>query len=211
MREYARYVKAYNVRTYVYRDIARFLARAKNVRYGILTKCVCIIPGRRVKMFRVLEGYLYLFSMNDMKNVYMYLKKNSLCDEQVNVIDLVNNTLELEMYSIRFSENAKKVVIRPSKRLLKFQLENVIRVASQRAKYIVIYISRVNKEVRRIKNLLSDVYIEYEVLFRLQRKIEKEVIKQMCSMYAMSKSQAQHIYATKFTHLINQKKRSKPN
>jgi len=169
-----------------------------NYRYGLLSKDGYIIkPTKNIVAIPLIDGVLYLFKHQTKKEALEEALKNSLVDHHQFIrknLKHLNQSIKLELYTVRYDEKLKRVVIQPNKKYLKFLIRELHKTTHTKYPYRRIWFGKVNRIMRHLKRLKENSFMTNEQEKAIQLKARRWIIEGLTSIYHLKKKEAIEVY-----------------
>ncbi len=169
-----------------------------NYRYGLLSKDGYIIkPTKNIIAIPLIDGVLYLFKHQTKKEALEDALKNSPVNHHQFIkknLKHLNQAIKLELYTIRYDEKLKRVLIQPNKNYKNFLLKELHKTTHTKYPYRRIWFGKVNRIMRYLKRLKEHSFMTNEQERAIQHKARKWIIEGLTSIYGMKKKEAVEAY-----------------
>lgn len=188
-----------------YEELIRALKQKNKYRYGFLgSKNPIIVPNKKIKLINTSDGIVYLFKHDTKKEAIKDALKHSK-SEYHNFIKKnlkhLNQSIHLELYTIRYDERLKRVIIQPNKRWLNDFLKLFYSITHSKSPSANLYIWKINDLLSNLKDVIRNSIITAEQRRAIQKQIRKNVVEGLTSIYKYSKKEAIREYRKKIKKL----------
>ena len=181
-----------------YDKLFRTFKQKNNYRYGLLSKDGPIIkPTKNIVAVPLIDGVLYLFKHSTKKEALNEALKNSPMDHHEFIkknLKHLNQSIKLELYTIRYDEKLKRVLIQPNKNYKNYLLRELYETTHTKYPYHRIWFGKVNRIMRYFKRLKEHSFMTQEQEKAIQHKARKWIIEGLTSIYHLKKSEAVEVY-----------------
>jgi len=181
-----------------YDKLFRAFKQKNNYRFGLLSKDGPIIkPTTNIKAIYLIDGVLYLFKHQTKKEALNEALKNSPKENHQFIkrnLKHLNQSIKLELYTIRYDEKLKRVLLQPNKHYIKFLMKELYKTTHTKYPYRRIWFGKVNRLVRYLKRLKESSFITNQQEKAIQRKLRRWIIEGLTSIYHLNKSEAIKAY-----------------
>ncbi len=180
-----------------YDKLFRAFRQNNNYRFGLLSKDGYIIkPTKNIVAVPLIDGVLYLFKHQTKKEALEEALNNSLTDHHQFIkknLKHLNQSIKLELYTVRYNEKLKKAVIQPNKKYLKFLIRELHKTTHTKYPYRRIWFGKVNRIMKYIKRLKENSFMTNEQERTIQYKARKWIVEGLTSIYHLKKKEAKVI------------------
>jgi len=181
-----------------YDRLYRTFKQKNNYRYGLLSKDGPIIkPTKNITAVPLIDGVLYLFKHNTKKEALNEALKNSPKEHHQFIrknLKHLNQSIKLELYTIRYDEKLKRALIQPNKNYKNFLLRELYKTTHTKYPYRRMWFGNVNRIMRYLKRLKETSYMTNEQEKAIQHKARKWIIEGLTSIYHLKKKEALEVY-----------------
>jgi len=181
-----------------YKRLFNAFRQENNYRYSLLSKDGYIIkPTKNIVAVPLIDGILYLFKHQTKKEALKEALKNSPMDHHQFIkknLKHLNQSIKLEIYTIRYDEKLKRAVIQPNKKYLKSLIKDLHKTTHTKYPYRRIWFGKVNRIMRYIKRLKENSFMTNEQEKAIQHKARKWIIEGLTSIYHLKKKEAEEVY-----------------
>ena len=175
--------------------------RNNNYRYGMLVKRsqggLIIKPSRNIKAIELIDGILYLFRHDTKKEALEEALKNSLKENHSFIkknLKHLNQSIHLEIYTIRYDEKLKRVLLQPNKKHKKLLMNMLYSITHTAYPNVRIWFAKVNRIMRYLKRLKETSYMTNDQERGIQIKARQWIIEGLTSIYKYNEKEAYEIY-----------------
>jgi len=180
-----------------YDKLFRAFKQENKYRFGLLSKKPIIKQTKNIKEIPLIDGILYLFKhqtkkedLNEalksfLKENHQFIKKN---------LKHLNQAIHLELYTIRYDEKQKRVLLQPNKNYKNFLLRELYKTTHTKYPYRRIWFGKVNRIMRYLKRLKENCYMTNEQEKAIQHKARKWIVEGLTSIYHLKKNEAIEVY-----------------
>jgi len=181
-----------------YDKLFRVFRQKNNYRYGLLSKDGYIIkPTKNIVAVPLIDGVLYLFKHQTKKEAINEALKNSPKENHQFIkrnLKHLNQSIKLELYTIRYDEKLKRVLLQPNKNYISYLMKDLYKTTHTKYPYRRIWFGKVNRTMRYIKRLKETSFMTNEQEKAIQHKARKWIIEGLTSIYGMKKKDALEAY-----------------
>jgi len=181
-----------------YDKLFRAFRQKNNYRFGLLSKDGPIIkPTTNIKAIYLIDGVLYLFKHQTKKEALNEALKNSPKENHQFIkknLKHLNQSIKLELYTIRYDEKLKRVLIQPNKNYKNYLLRELYKTTHTKYPYHRIWLGKVNRIMRYLKRLKENSYMSNKQEKAIQHKARKWIIEGLTSIYHLKKKEALEVY-----------------
>jgi len=181
-----------------YDKLFRAFKQKNNYRFGLLSKDGYIIkPTKNIVAVPLIDGVLYLFKHQTKKEALNEALKNSPKENHQFIkrnLKHLNQSIKLELYTIRYDEKLKRILLLPNKHYIKFLMKELYKTTHTKYPYRRIWFGKVNRLIRYLKRLKESSFMTNEQEKAIQQKLRKWIIEGLTSIYHLNKSEAIEAY-----------------
>ena len=181
-----------------YDKLFRAFKRKNNYKFGLLSKDGYIIkPNKNIIAIPLIDGILYLFKHSNKKEALNEALKNSPKENHQFIkrnLKHLNQSIKLELYTIRYDEKLKRILLQPNKHYIKFLMKELYKTTHTKYPYRRIWFGKANRIMRYIKRLKENCYMTNEQEKAIQHKARKWIVEGLTSIYHLKKKDALEAY-----------------
>ncbi len=180
-----------------YKKLFNAFKQKNNYKFGLLSKEPVIVPNSKITEVQLLEGFLYLFKTETKKEALEIALKNS---PKVNHefikknLKHLNQSIHLSMYTIRYDEKMKRVLLQLNKNYVKGILNEIRKLTHSKHPHYKVMVKSVNEFITYLKNAAANSFTTPEQVNRWQIFIRRNVIEGLTSVYGIRKKEAELIW-----------------
>lgn len=180
-----------------YKRLFNAFRQKNDYKFGLLSKEPVIVKSSRVVEVPLLEGVLYLFKTETKKEALEEALKNSPKSNHKFIkknLKHLNQSIHLSMYTIRYDEKEKRVLLQLNKKWVKDILKDIRNLTHAKHPHYKVMIKAVNEYITYLKNAAAKSYTTPEQVNRWQIFIRRNVIEGLTSIHGIPKKEAEKIW-----------------